>query len=608
MTSKSSYTPKKAFALAMLCLLSVLRLTAEEIKVQVRDHGISHDSPNIAPRLHALITEFKGKMRQHDKLKLCFEPGQYHFRQEEAPQRELYISNHDQVGWRAVGILLEDMHDVSLEGQESEFVFHDRMLPIAIVRSSKVHISGIAIDFSEPQISQVEVLARQEGEEGLRFRPAPWVKWRIGAKSQFEAYGSNWHNSPSSGIVFNKKDYHTAYRISDLGYSTEGLVTLESGELYAPQWRDPRLKPGMVVAMRSYERPNPAVFVDASRDVSLRDCDVYYADGMGLLAQNTHNVTLRGFNVCRRGNGYLKTQTPSPRYFTTQADATHFSGCSGHISVSHGLFEHMMDDAINVHGVYLKLMKRIDDYTLEGQYMHSQAWGFEWGRVGDPVQFIYSQTFDSHKPLNRIVEISPVDKAEVKGAKRFRIRLARKLAEDIRPETSIGIENMRKLASVDFSYNTIRNNRARGALFNTPRPIKVHHNNFDHISGSGIVASTDCNQWFESGQTQYLHIWENVFNDVLTSLYQFTEAVITLHPVVPKIEEQRVPFYGTGKKGIIIERNLFRTFDTPLLYAKSVKGLLWRDNRIETTNTYPQYHWNQERYKLISTQDINIKD
>ena len=37
-----------------------------------------------------------------------------------------------------------------------------------------------------------------------------------------------------------------------------------------------------------------------------------------------------------------------------------------------------MDDAINVHGTYLKVVKRVDDRTLVGRYMHGQSWGFEW--------------------------------------------------------------------------------------------------------------------------------------------------------------------------------------------------------------------------------------
>ena len=82
----------------------------------------------------------------------------------------------------------------------------------------------------------------------------------------------------------------------------------------------------------------------------------------------SENITLDKFSVCLRGKD-------DPRYFTTQADATHFSGCKGLIRSVGGLYEGMMDDAINVHGTYLKVQKRIDDKTLVGEYMHGQSYG-----------------------------------------------------------------------------------------------------------------------------------------------------------------------------------------------------------------------------------------
>ena len=75
---------------------------------------------------------------------------------------------------------------------------------------------------------------------------------------------------------------------------------------------------------------------------------------------------LEKFGVCLKGDA-------DPRYFTTQADATHFSGCKGKIVSCNGLYEGMMDDAINVHGTYLKVVKRVDDRTLVGRYMHGQS-------------------------------------------------------------------------------------------------------------------------------------------------------------------------------------------------------------------------------------------
>lgn len=587
-----------------ICLLFSLGMNswAKNQRIYVKQYGIHPNGENMSPRVKAMLAELKALQKERKQLELVFEPGVYHFSSSGADVREYYISNHDQVGERAVGLCFEGFTGLRLVGRETEFRFNDRMLPIALVGCRDVELRGISIDFSEPQISQIEIIKNQGKDGGISFRPASWVKWRINGEGYFEPYGSNWSNVPMTGIVFNKKDHRTAYRISDLDYSTKGVKLVGENLLNAPKWTDERLKPGMIVAMRTYERPQPGIFVDDCEYVVLQNINVHYADGMGLLAQNSDGIYLKHFNVCLRRNEEAKPD----RYFTTQADATHFSGCSGRISVAAGLFEAMMDDAINVHGFYLKMLKRLDKHTVEAAYMHNQAYGFEWGRVGDSVQFVYNQTFDSHKGYNTIAEILPMDKPSIKGAKAFRIKFEQELDTRLTPETGIVLENMRKTAEVNFTHNHIRNNRARGALFNTPKSVVVANNHFDHISGAAIVASTDCNQWFESGQTQYLHIHNNTFEDVLTSLYQFTEAVISLHPVIPKLSEQKTPFYGHKACGIKIENNVFKTFDTPLLYAKSVKGLCWRNNTIQRTKTYKPYHWNQEIFKTEACRDIII--
>ena len=75
-----------------------------------------------------------------------------------------------------------------------------------------------------------------------------------------------------------------------------------------------------------------------------------------------------------------------------------------------GLYEGMMDDAINVHGTYLKIKQRLDDHTVIARYMHPQAYGFEWGVNGDEVQFVRSATMELTGGKNRVKEILPNDK------------------------------------------------------------------------------------------------------------------------------------------------------------------------------------------------------
>ena len=112
--------------------------------------------------------------------------------------------------------------------------------------------------------------------------------------------------------------------------------------------------------------------------------------------------------------------------------------------------------------------------------------------------------------------------------------------------------------------------------------------------------------WYESGQTREVTIRHNLFEDVLTSLYQFTSAVISIHPIIPELAAQRHPFYGQGPASIRIEDNIFRTFDTPLLHAISTDGILWRGNKIEPTTSYPKFHPNQKRFLFEGCRHIDL--
>lgn len=311
---------------------------------------------------------------------------------------------------------------------------------------------------------------------------------------------------------------------------------------------------------------------------------VHYSEGMGLLAQLTENIYLDNFNVSLRGKD-------DPIYFTAQADATHFSGCKGVIVSKNGLYENMMDDAINIHGTYLKILKKLDDKTLIAKYMHEQTYGFDWGYKGDLVQFIQAKTMELWNDNNSIESIEVIRKDNSDPIREFKIVLTKSLDKSIDPTTmNIGIENLTWTPKVEFKGNTIRNNRARGALFSTPQTTIVEDNLFDHTSGTAILLCGDSNGWYETGSTRDITIRNNKFINSLTNMFQFTNAVISIYPEIPDLKNQKKYFHS----GIKIEKNYFETFDKPILYAKSVDRIIFSNNKIKTNSDYPAFHWNKK--------------
>ena len=586
--------------LSLSLVLSCTTLSAQKV-YEISAFGLkANSSKNASPVLQKALAKIKAEYKEGEKVILRFPEGRYEFHEKGAAVREYYISNHDQTNPKKVGIALEDMKNLTLDGQGSEFVFHGRMLPVSLLRSENCLLKNFSIDFENPHIAQVKIV-ENDPQDGIVFEPAPWVDYRIAKDSIFEAYGEGWTMRHSWGIAFDGDTKHLVYNTSDIGCPTKGASEVAPRRIHAPGWKDARLVPGTVVAMRGWGRPTPGIFLSHDVNTTIENVKVHYAEGMGLLAQLCENITLEKFGVCLKGDA-------DPRYFTTQADATHFSGCKGKIVSCNGLYEGMMDDAINVHGTYLKVVKRVDDRTLVGRYMHGQSWGFEWGCPGDEVQFIRANTMELVGKQNKIISIRPYDKEQTEGAREFLITFQEPVDQVINEQSGFGIENLTWTPEVLFSGNVIRNNRARGSLFSTPRKTIVENNLFDHTSGAAILLCGDCNGWFETGACRHVIIRKNRFVNALTNLFQFTNAVISIYPEIPDLKGQQQYFHGGPEGGIVIEDNEFETFDAPILYAKSVDGLVFRNNTIKLNTEYKPFHAKRNRLWLERVTNVTIAE
>lgn len=589
------------FTVCISIVMSLLSCTGEKV-YHASDFGIV---PNTGEDMTAEFADAIATIKAERAGKpavLLLEGGEYDFFPDSANVREYYISNHDQDNPKRVAIALEGMKNFTIKGnacgmdsRRADLMMNGRMLPVAMIGCENCALDFVGIDTRAPQITQVEVVENDTEAGFITYRIAPYVNYRI-VDGRLVTYGNNWEITPQAGIAFDGVTRHLVYQTSDIWVGVHGVTEIEPGLVRAP-WRDARLVPGTFIALRSYARPTPGIFVSECRNISFESVSVYYAEGMGLLAQASENITLERFRVTRRDNS---------RYFTTQADATHFSGCKGLIKSVNGMYQGMMDDAINVHGTYLRVVQRLDDNTLVGRYMHGQAYGFYWGSAGDSVQFVRSDVMEITEG-NRIVEIAPYDKDVVAGCKDFKIRFEKVLPRDI-ANGNYGIENLEWTPEVVFSGNVIRNNRARGALFSTPKPTLVEKNFFDHTSGTAILLCGDCNGWFETGACRDVVIRENRFVNALTNMFQFTNGIISIYPEIPDLASQKKYFHGGNGKGVVIENNIFETFDAPIVYAKSIDGLLFRNNKIVQNDDFVPFHWNRHRFLFDKVTNVTIEN
>lgn len=598
------YSHFKIFLTASVLMLlqGAATLNGQTIIDAAKTYGIRPGAKNVTARFNRAVADIRSRYNGR-AVRLVLRKGTYDFYPDDSGRRTYFISNHDQSNPKYVGIAIERVDSLIIEGNDSEFLFHGRMLPISIIGARGCAVRNVSVDFPQPQITQVEII-ESDSVSGTLFRVADYVKARINSAGSFEAYGQNWIAQLWGGIAFEPDTRRVVYRSSDRGANLMEVKEVAKGVYSAPRWFDPVLKKGTVMALRNGDRPAPGFFLSESVNPMLENVTVHYAEGMGVLAQLCDSVTLKNFSVKLRGKN-------DPRYFTTQADATHFSGCKGLISSTDGFYEGMMDDAINVHGTYLKVVGREDSSTLLCRYMHNQSYGFAWGHPGDSVQFVKSRTMDLLAGQNAIETIEPLDAdgENNQGVRTFRIRFKYSVPAEVCDTAGYGVENLAWTPEVYFARNTIRNNRARGSLFSTPRATIVEDNIFDHTSGTAILLCGDCNGWYETGACRDVTIRRNKFINALTSLFQFTEAVISIYPEIPDIAGQSTYFHGgNGFPGVRIYDNQFDTFDAPLLYAKSISGLVFSNNTIRHNQEYPAYHHNTYNIKLRRAVNVVIKD
>ena len=551
------------------------------------DYGFrpnSHENATVA--LRKALEALKGKKN----ITLVFPKGRYDFWQNKAFEKEVYISNHSDVNPKKIAFLLEGFDGITIDGQGSEFIFHGEMIPFEIIDSKKVTLKNFSIDWERPTFSQGSIEAIGEDYFDFKLSDHSWYKIQ---NDRLFFYGEGWGAYGGWLQAHDGETGRLIYRLGD-GAGIRGGLNVKAKEI-APGvvrlWNKlPKIyKKGDVIVARHLDRNNPGFHIYRSKDTVIENVDLHFACAMGVIGQRSENITLKKFRIIKpEGSG---------RRMTTFADGTHFSGCKGLIHVEDSYFEHMFDDAINVHGTYVQIQEKTSAKSLKARFREGQAKALDNAGPGDKVMLIDNETMLPYATLT------------VKSFKNIGLwEMEYTFEEEVpaRMKAKDGLENITWTPEVIFRRNKVVHNRARGMLFNGAGKMIVE-DNYVQTSGSAILVAGDCNGWFESGPVGVhgpLIIRNNVFDACLTTAYQFTHAQIAIDPVIPKT----VLGGDTYHKDIFIENNVFKVFDAPILFARSVKGLHFTGNTIEQVKDYKPWHYNKHMFNFEACKDVNIKN
>lgn len=537
--------------------------------IHVADYTDRCDTLDMTPFIYTLLEELPADQ----PVKVVFPKGTYHFRPEFAAGKYHCITNHDN-GFRHFAFPLTGRRAIEIDGGGAEFIFHGRIIPFLIEDSHDVILRNFTIDWEIPFTLEGKIVTTDAERSAVEIEiPDAFGYAFENGKLVMRAEG--WEERIlGENIVFDPRTGATAYRSDDYYIpkpdNFDIPATRKAPGRYELRTRFARAMPpvGSILTFKgvfTQNRHSPAIHAITSSGVRIEDVTIHHCGGMGLVAEKTDGVTVRRLSVVLREG--------SPRMITTTADATHFCNCRGRVLIEDCTFENMLDDAANVHGSYVRVMKIETPEKVVARINHPQQAGYEFAASGDEIDVVDGQT------------LLPKCALKVRAVERInehyiRITFTDPIADKLTPGD--GLENMSWYPELIFRNNIVRNNRARSILVSTPRRVVIEGNTFSSMM-SAILFEGDMDHWYESGAVRDVVIRNNRFLDGTYGGTDFPTIFINPHQ---KKTVDGQPY----ERNIRIEGNLFRTFNEQLLRAKSVGNLIFRDNTIELSETYKP--WN----------------
>ena len=209
---------------------------------------------------------------------------------------------------------------------------------------------------------------------------------------------------------------------------------------------------------------------------------------------------------------------------------------------------------------------------LKLRFMHHQSYGFEAFIPGDTVAYLHSASL-------QIFEQGIVKTAKLISEREMLVELQKPFSAGLK--VGDALENTTWTPAVTIKNSRFEGTISRGTLITTRRKVIIENNVYYRTGMHAILIENDASGWYESGAVTDLTIRNNQFIEC-----GFNSApdnyVISINPQNHEV----VPGYYVHRN-INIINNTFKVYDAPLLTARSTRGLVFVNNKIEKSDFLP---------------------
>ncbi|MCU4157826.1 right-handed parallel beta-helix repeat-containing protein [Carboxylicivirga sp. A043] len=582
---------RKNLRITFIVIINLLMTMSVSLVAQdtlmISDLGLLPNTrENATPFVNKAMAMMEGKQNRI----LYFPQGRYDFWPHHCIEKEYFESNTYDINPKRLGIVVQGLTNVTIEGNGSEFIFHDRMQPVTVDSSSNVSLKNFSVDWDIPLTAQGEVISSDA--EGFTIRINTNESPYIIENNKLVFVGEGWKSALWEVMEFQPDTRFVEPYTGDAQALGHGWQNYMAKEVVPGLVKVYRLggfkrhpKVGNWLVLRHSTRDHAGMFLVNSKDIDIEGVRIYHTAGLGVLSQYSENISLKDVKVVpNKAKG---------RFLSGHDDGFHFMGCKGQITVDNCEWAGLMDDPINVHGTCVRITEILSSHKIKCRFMHDMSAGLVWGQPGEQVGFIENKSM-------RTVGFGTIEAFETLNKEEFTVQLSAPIPEEIK--AGAALENLTWTPDVDIRNSMFGSCRARGLLLSTPGKIVVENNCFQS-SGSAILIAGDANYWYESGAVRDVTIQNNTFEyPCMSSMYQFCEAIISILPEIPEPDSE-YPFH----RNITITNNTFHPFDYPILYAKSVDGLRFTNNTLIRSIKIEPFHKRQAGITLDACKNVSIK-
>ncbi len=559
----------------------------DTVVVYLKDFGLNKTRERDCT---GFVNEALKTVGDNKPTKLVFTSGVYHFYPGQSNKRPYFESNTTDINPRNCAILFENRKNLVIEGNGSTLVFHGQMQPFTFDNCQNVLLRNISIDWEHPLIAQAQVLS--VNEKSIRVNiDVKQFPFRIDegkilfgtTKDELKPWKSTMEFDGAGRFVVPQTGDRGCLGKDWENYQAENILP-GIVDLKYPFLRKPAV--GNYLVMRFADRVHSGIFIQNSRNITIKNVNLYHATGLGALAQFSENITFDGYRAI--------PNRAKKRYFGGGDDGIQISNCRGLVTIKNCEFAGLMDDPVNVHGTSVKVLE-ISGKQLKCKFMHEQSIGLNWGHTGDKIGFIENNSMQT-LGTGEVTAFKAIDNET------FLLTLKSPVPAGF--EVGDALENLTWSPDLNVSDNRFGSCRARGLLVSTPGKVVIENNIFES-SGSAILICGDANYWYESGAVTDVLIQNNTFTELCnTSSYQFCEGIISVYPEIPEMNEKSGQFH----RNIRITGNTFHPFDYPVLYAKSVDGIIFSNNKLIKSNRFEPYHHRKYTFTFEGCKNIALEN